>query len=112
MFDKLFDEVIDYLKPQKRFDGIKIDFQPCKQQIPFKADSTHIQQLLYNLFNNAADAMTEKDIKEITITTSIIKDENLFKVYPKEVKRGKTDHYFGFYRISFIKISQIIGERI
>ncbi len=88
MFDKLLEEVIEYLKPQKRFDKIKIDFQPCNQEIPFNADSTHIQQLLYNLFNNAADAMTEKDIKEISVTTDIVESKNSFRVTIKDTGVG------------------------
>ncbi len=88
MFDKLLEEVIDYLSPQKRFDGIRIDFKPCAQEIPFNADSTHIQQLLYNLFNNAADAMTEKDIKDISVTTNIVEDKNIFKVIIKDTGVG------------------------
>ncbi|MEA1980586.1 MAG: response regulator [candidate division Zixibacteria bacterium] len=88
MFDKLLEEVIEYLKPQKRFDKIKIDFQPCGQEIPFNADSTHIQQLLYNLFNNAADAMIEKDIKEISVATNIIEGENSFKITIKDTGVG------------------------
>lgn len=55
-FDQLLAEVIDYLKPQKRFRGVSIDHSVAHEAIPFEADSIHIQQLLYNLFNNAADA--------------------------------------------------------
>lgn len=88
LFDQLLEEVIDYLNPQKRFDGIKIKFQPCAQEIPFDADSTHIQQLLYNLFNNAADAMEETDIKEISVSTNIIENDNIFKVIIKDTGIG------------------------
>ncbi|HOZ07949.1 MAG TPA: HAMP domain-containing sensor histidine kinase, partial [candidate division Zixibacteria bacterium] len=55
-FDQVLAEVIDYLTPQKRFRGVSIDHTVDHESIPFEADSIHIQQLLYNLFNNAADA--------------------------------------------------------
>ncbi len=55
-FDQLLTEVIDYLKPQKRFRNVAIEFTPPTSTIRFEADSIHIQQLLYNMFNNAADA--------------------------------------------------------
>ncbi|HPC11115.1 MAG TPA: response regulator [candidate division Zixibacteria bacterium] len=55
-FDQVLAEVIDYLTPQKRFRGVSIDHAVDHESIPFEADSIHIQQLLYNLFNNAADA--------------------------------------------------------
>ena len=66
-FEQLLTEVIDYLKPQKRFRGVSIEVLPVDGPIPFEADSIHIQQLLYNLFNNAADATSGCDHRAITV---------------------------------------------
>jgi signal transduction histidine kinase len=64
-FDQLLTEVVDYLKPQKRFRGVTIEQFPIDEPVPFKADSIHIQQLLYNLFNNAADATRGQEQRHI-----------------------------------------------
>ncbi len=55
-FEKLLTEVVDYLRPQKRYDEVDIGIEPISCSIPMEADATHLQQLLYNLFNNAAVA--------------------------------------------------------
>ena len=110
-FERLLTEVIDYLKPQKRFDGVTIIFEPKGLELPFKADVIHIQQLLYNLFNNAADAMIDRDHKEITarletngsnrfkvsITDSGcgIDPENLTRVFNERFTTKKTGHGHG-----------------
>ncbi|MFH2049956.1 MAG: response regulator [bacterium] len=66
-FNTLLTEVIDYLKPQKRFRNVTIQLDATEDKIQFESDSTHIQQLLYNIFNNAADATA--GCKERTIKT-------------------------------------------
>ncbi len=87
-FNKLLTEVIDYLKPQKRYQGVTINFKPCQQQIPFHADTLHIQQLLYNLFNNAADAMLDTTEKQINVTSSIDTDKNRFEISISDTGEG------------------------
>jgi len=78
-FNKILREVIDYLKPQKRYEGVKIVYAIPSEEIPFKADGVHIQQLLYNLFNNAADAMVDRDTKKITASLRAGED-NTFRL--------------------------------
>jgi len=77
-FEQLLAEVIDYLKPQKRFRGVTIDTTETDGAIPFEADSIHIQQLLYNLFNNAADATQGCERRKITASISREPDSNRF----------------------------------
>ncbi len=77
-FDKLLGEVVDYLKPQKRFQGVSINIMPLELPIPFEADSIHIQQLLYNLFNNAADATIGCLQREITVQCNVNSDDGTF----------------------------------
>jgi signal transduction histidine kinase/DNA-binding response OmpR family regulator len=71
-FDQLLNDVIGYLTPQGRYRDVTINVHPVERPIPFEADSVHIQQLLYNLFNNAADATAGCERREITVrcTTS------------------------------------------
>lgn len=79
-FDKLINEVIDYLRPQKRFQGIDIRLAPIEESFPFEADVVHIQQLLYNIFNNAADATLERHKKEITVKVEADPSRETFRV--------------------------------
>ncbi len=79
-FDKLIREVIDYLKPQRRFREVSIKLLPITEPLPFEADTVHIQQVLYNLFNNAADAMTDREHREITVSAVPNEDRTSFRV--------------------------------
>lgn len=79
-FDKLIKEVIDYLKPQKRFRQVAINLVPIREPLPFEADTVHIQQVLYNLFNNAADAMSDCEQREITLSAEPNEDRTSFRV--------------------------------
>ena len=66
-FDRILTEVINYVQAQKRFQGVEIRGPQFGVELPFEADSIQIQQLLYNLFNNAADAMLKSAIRRITV---------------------------------------------
>ncbi|MDH3890848.1 MAG: response regulator [candidate division Zixibacteria bacterium] len=77
-FDQLLMEVVDYLKPQKRFAGVSLNIAALKDPILFEADATHIQQLLYNLFNNAADATIECARREINVGITIDRAHGMF----------------------------------
>ncbi len=79
LFDKLLSEVVDYLKPQKRFRNVHIIIEELQPNIPFEADTTHIQQLLYNLFNNAADASVECEKREIRVRTTVDRENRTFQ---------------------------------
>ena len=88
LFNTLLTEVIDYLKPQKRFRNVAIQLEATEDQIQFESDSTHIQQLLYNIFNNAADATAgckERTIKAILKTNH---ENNTFTVIISDTGSG------------------------
>jgi signal transduction histidine kinase/CheY-like chemotaxis protein len=78
-FDKLLCEVIEFVKPQKRFRGIQVQVQNMPKDIPFEADNTQMQQLLYNLFNNAADAMVDSQTKEIIVHVEMLSNDTQFR---------------------------------
>ena len=111
-FDKLITEVIDYLMPQKRFRGVQITVDRLDENLPFEADNTQIMQLLYNVFNNAADASIDKEQRDINVTvgkdaenkkfTFSIKDtgvgfppELLNKAFKEKFTTKKNGHGFG-----------------
>lgn len=77
-FDKILTEVINYVQAQKRFQGVEIRGPQFGSELPFEADSIQIQQLLYNLFNNAADAMLQSTTRRITVELSSDDDSRHF----------------------------------
>ncbi|MBU8932951.1 MAG: response regulator [candidate division Zixibacteria bacterium] len=79
-FQDLLSEVIDFLKPQKRFSDVSIDLVVTETNIPFEADPTHIQQLLYNIFNNAADATQGCELRQISVKVNLDPDNQHFKL--------------------------------
>jgi signal transduction histidine kinase/CheY-like chemotaxis protein len=77
-FDKIITEVIAYLTPQRRFRDVEIDVIHVDDDAYLEADTTQIKQLLYNLFNNAADATKEKGNGRIQISVLTDQDESAF----------------------------------
>ncbi len=68
---ELIDDIVSFLSPQKKFRQIRLTHNGAADLPPIKADSRQLQQLLYNLLNNAAESLaeTERDSKDITIST-------------------------------------------
>jgi signal transduction histidine kinase/CheY-like chemotaxis protein len=79
-FDRLLHEVIEYLRPQKRFQGVSITMPAEIGPITLTGDATQLQQLLYNLFHNAADATLDCPCREITVSTAVHPEGNRFTV--------------------------------
>lgn len=73
--NQLIQNMLAFLKPQNRFDGIALvtDLSP---ELPLvELDQNQIQQVLINLIQNAADALTDAPgVKEIRICTERIAD--------------------------------------
>ncbi len=112
LFDQTIQEVIDYLRPQKRFRDVSVFVARIDEHVPFEADSTQILQLLYNLFNNAADATLGCERREITVRLEKKDDSQRFRFaisdtgvgFPEDILRKafnekfttkKTGHGFG-----------------
>ncbi len=79
-FDSLITEVVEYLRPQRRFDGIEMTLPDNLERVEFEADTTQIQQLLYNLFHNAADAMIGCDGRQIAVGVEPVGDRFLLSI--------------------------------
>ena len=56
----LVSDVADYLQVQRNFQNIRIELEKPEQPVFTIADTGQIQQLLFNLLNNAAEAIKEK----------------------------------------------------
>lgn len=111
-FDKVLREVLDYLKPQRRYNGVTMEVHDLPEDISFLGDNVQIQQLLYNLFNNAADAVVDRPEKKITVDLSVAPERNEFaleirdtgvgfqtdlltKAFNEQFTTKKTGHGFG-----------------
>jgi signal transduction histidine kinase len=87
-FDSLITEVVEYLRPQKRFKGVEIIIPSRFDAIPFLADTTQIQQLLYNLFHNAADATVDCARREITVAVDANPENGTFRLSIEDTGTG------------------------
>lgn len=92
-FDKILSEVIDYLKPQRRFREVQIEIPDELENMPMTADITQIQQLLYNLFNNAADATEGCEERRITVTSELQPEQGNFKFSIRDTGKGFDSEY-------------------
>jgi len=111
----LIGDIIDYLKSQKHFEDIEVEFDNSTLSIFAEADGGQLQQLLYNLINNAADAVREKKNqtkKRIVIATRHNADDRNYTIsvsdngvgmpedlvqsaFQKQFTTKKTGHGFG-----------------
>ncbi|MCD6248741.1 MAG: response regulator [candidate division Zixibacteria bacterium] len=87
-FDHMIREVVDYIQPQKRFEGIELSLPDEIEPINVYADHTQMQQLLYNLFHNAADAMVGCEQRLISVNVSVDSDLNSFQITIRDTGVG------------------------
>lgn len=93
--NRLIKDTIEYLITQNRFDKIKIEFTPSDAKIFTRADTGQLQQLLYNLIYNSADAVKEKQSqneKRIEIK-SLLEDENNFSITVSDNGAGISEEF-------------------
>jgi len=79
-FDKLLVEVVEYLRPQKRFRDVELILPSVTDPVTIKADTTQIQQLLYNLFRNAADATLNCHRRQVRAGIEILAETGRFRL--------------------------------
>ncbi len=79
-FDKLLVEVVEYLRPQKRFREVEVILPVNIDPVTLKADMTQMQQLLYNLFRNAADATLNCPRRQVRTMIEVFPEAGKFRV--------------------------------
>lgn len=90
--NQVIENMVAFLKPQNRYDDIKfiLDLSPRIPLVLF--DSTQIQQLLVNLFNNAADALRERPAdRRIDVATAVGDEPGSVKVIIRDNAGGLPD---------------------
>lgn len=94
--NNVVNDTIEYMSTQKRFNKIEIKHTPSQQSIFTKADIGQLQQLLYNLIYNSADALKEKpsvEKQKIEISTLIENDGKSFSITVSDNGSGISDEY-------------------
>jgi signal transduction histidine kinase/FixJ family two-component response regulator len=87
-FDQLIREVVDYVSPQKRLEGVELMLPAEIDPIHLSADYTQMQQLLYNLFHNAADATIDCDVRQIHVSIAAYPDLGSFQIAIRDTGVG------------------------
>ena len=79
--NQVIENVLAFIRPQKRYAGIKIETNLSPEIPVFDADSTKIQQMMVNLLSNSCDAVTSNEgEKLIEIMTFLTKDSNRIRI--------------------------------
>lgn len=60
-------DAVDAVRPQKRFRAVEITVNHTRRETLVQADQTQLQQVFYNLLNNAADAMRSSKVRQLTV---------------------------------------------
>jgi len=89
----LIPKTLLFIKPQNIFKNISL-ITELKPNLPrLVADASQIQQVLYNLLNNAADAMGKRKGEggTITIGTDFHSEENVVEIQVKDTGKGMSE---------------------
>ena len=89
----LIEKTISFIKPQNVFKNISLVTR-LQAQLPHPvADNGQIQQVLYNLLNNAADAMGKRKGEggTITVGTRHMPDDNVVELWVQDTGKGMSE---------------------
>jgi len=90
--NQVIENLVAFLKPQNRYDGIGFHLALSPQLPLIEFDSSQLQQLFVNLLNNAADALREKSAdRRIDITTCVKHDSPQAEVIIADSAGGLPD---------------------
>lgn len=83
----LIENVLEYLMAQKRLQNVDLVFNRSEENFVSIADKSQLQQLLYNLINNAADATRESSSEqapEVIVKTELVDNGDQFLLSIKD----------------------------
>jgi signal transduction histidine kinase len=86
--NELIDDIISFLSPQKKFRNIKLTHSGVADLPKIKADTRQLQQLFYNLLNNAAESLANADKAERCITISTEFDDSQVRIEVSDNGKG------------------------
>lgn len=92
--NSLLRRIVEFLQPQKRFREFTITMSTESETLEAELDQGLIEQVLYNLLNNAADASVNSPVKKIDITAAAW-GENAVRLSIKDYGMGITDEDIG-----------------
>jgi signal transduction histidine kinase len=86
----LIQRSIEFVRTQNRFDGVEWDLRLAEQVPALRCDPGQLQQVLLNLFVNAADAMKEKPSARsiIGVTSSVDERGRLARIVVTDTGTG------------------------
>ncbi len=87
-FDLLIQEVVEFVRPQKRLEGVELTLPAEIDVIHLKADHTQMQQVLYNLFHNAAEATVGCAERQIFVSVATYPELKSFQVAIRDTGVG------------------------
>jgi len=109
--NQLLSRIVDFLQPQKRFREVEIAVNSESESLTAEMDQGLVEQVLYNLLNNAADASLDCEIRKIEITIAKqnddmirltirdhgkgISEENLQKLFKEKFTTKESGHGIG-----------------
>ncbi len=71
----LLSRIVEFLRPQKRFREFDVTMETKEDTLVVEIDQGLIEQVLYNLLNNAADASCDAPLKKIEIQTEAVSSQ-------------------------------------
>ncbi len=79
--NQIIENVLAFIRPQKKYAGIRIDTDLSTKIPVVDADSAKLQQMMVNLLSNSCDAVSDKESdKKIEIRTLLANDTNYIRV--------------------------------
>jgi signal transduction histidine kinase/CheY-like chemotaxis protein len=87
---EIIERVLTFVEPQRRFKNIIFKKFFHLQTPPISVDASQIQQILYNILNNAADATLSKTPQGgvITIGVHFLEDSNFIEIFISDSGTG------------------------
>jgi signal transduction histidine kinase/CheY-like chemotaxis protein len=92
--NQLLERIVEFLQPQKRFREIDLEISTDSSKLEADFDQGLIEQVLYNLLNNAADASVDSQVKKIEISTTQ-PVEDMIRLTIRDFGRGISEDNIG-----------------